>query len=70
VDEPDLVESDVLVLLLDLDRLGQVEGDFRLLGDLLRRLELGPQLLELLQVAEGVLLGSRVLSNRPTSVPG
>ena len=68
VDELHLVKSDILVLLLNLDRLGQVEFYFRLLGDFLSWLELGPKLIDLLLVTEGVLLCSRVLSHRPTKV--
>jgi len=40
VDEPDLVESYVFVLLLDLDRLDEVKVGFRPLGDFLSGLEL------------------------------
>ena len=42
VDELNLVESYVFVLLFDLDWLGQIEVNFRLLRRLLSWLELGP----------------------------
>ena len=68
VDELHLVKSYVFVLLLDFDRLGQVEGNFRLPGNLLRWLELGPQLVDLLLVTKCFLLGSSVLPHLPTKV--